>query len=56
LNHEDTLIFVGTSASNNRIVVGKRTKGNLVSNSQDVYLQLLDKLTNVFEKITLTIE
>lgn len=56
LNHEDTLIFIGTSASNNKIIVGKHIRGNLLLNSKDTYLQLLDRLTSVFEKITLTIE
>lgn len=56
LGYKDTWIFIGTSASDNRIVVGAHKKGNLVLDSQSTYLRLLDKLTNVFEKITLTIE
>lgn len=53
---KDTLIFIGTSATDNLILVGNRSKGNLILDSQLVFSKLLDQLTNVFEKITLTIE
>jgi hypothetical protein len=33
LGFKDTLIFIGTSASDNRIIVGTHKKGNLVLNS-----------------------
>lgn len=53
---KDNLIFIGTSPKAGQIIVGKHERGSFFLNSKRVFEQLLGRLTNVFEKITLTIE